>query len=95
MTREEMTAWAARLSVKAARARSRSRTLQAEVAKMTREVSETEEAAAMTLDRLASQYPHHAARLRVMSEAAREHAALERQRLQQYLVAQARDDRAS
>jgi len=94
MTREELAAWGVRLSVKAARARSRSRSLQAEIARMTREVSETEEAAAVTLDRLASRYPHHAVRLRGMSEAAREHAALERQRLQRYLVAQARNDSA-
>jgi hypothetical protein len=94
MTEQEMTAWAAGLSVKAARARSRSRSLQAETAKMAREVSETEEAMAATMDRLASQYPLHAGRLRVMGQAAREHAALERQRLQQYLGARAADDSA-
>jgi len=89
MTTEEMTAWTARLSVKAARARSRSRLLQAEVAKVTREVSETEEAMALTLDRMALQFPGHAGRLRGMGQAAREHTALERQRLQHYLGASA------
>ena len=94
MTEEEMTAWAAKLSVKSARARSRSRSLQAEVAKMAREVSETEEAVAATMDRLALQHPRHAVRLRGMGKAAREHAALERHRLQQYLGAGAGSDSA-
>ena len=89
MTSEEMTAWAAGLSVKAARARSRSRSLQAEVARVTREVSETEESMASALDRLASQCPQHAGRLRGLCQAAREHAALERQRLRHYAGARA------
>lgn len=88
MSREEMAAWAARLSVKATRARS----LQAEVARVTREVSETEEMMAATLDRLASQSPRHAGRLLGLGGAAREHAALERQRLHQYLGARAGND---
>jgi len=94
MTHEEMTAWAMRLSVKAARARSWSRSLQAEVAKLAREVAETEEAMAATLDRLAAQYPRHAARLRVLGGAAREHAALERRLQQEYLEAWAGEERA-
>jgi hypothetical protein len=56
---------------------------------VTREVSETEEAVASTLDRMASRHPGHAGRLRDMSQAAREHAALERRRLQDYLGSQA------
>jgi len=94
MTKQEMTIWAAKLSVKAARSRSRSRLLRAEVARMAREVSETEEAVAATMDRLALQHPRHAVRLLDIGQAAREHAALERQRLQQYLGVQAGNDGA-
>ena len=82
MTSEEMTAWAAQLSVKAALARSRSRSLQAEAAKVAREVGETEDAMAATLERLAAQYPRHADRLRGLGG-----AALERQHVHQYLGA--------
>jgi hypothetical protein len=49
---------------------------------------------AETLDRLALQHPHNATRLRDLGQAAREHAALERQRLQHYLVTQARNGSA-
>ena len=94
MTNEEMAAWAVGLSVQAAQARSWSRSLQAEVARVAREVAETEEAMAETLERLAARYPGHAERLRGMSGAAREHAALERRLRQEYLGALARDDSA-
>jgi hypothetical protein len=94
MTKQEMTAWAAQLSVMAARARSRARSRQAGVAKIAREVAETEEAMAATLERLATQYPRHAERLRSLGGAAREHAALERRLRHEYLGALARNDRA-
>lgn len=94
MTNEEMAAWAVRLSVKAARARSRSRSLQAEVAKVAREVAETEDAIASTFERLAVQYPGHAERLRGLGGAAREHAVLERQHVHRYLGALAGNDSA-
>ena len=94
MTKEEMAAWAARLSVKATRARSRSRSLQAEVAKVARQVSETEEALAARLDSLALQCPQHAERLQGMGGAVRAHAARERQRLHRYLATPAGNDGA-
>jgi hypothetical protein len=94
MTKEEMAAWAAQLSVKAARARSWSRSLQAEVARVAREVAETEDAMAATMERLAAQHPHSAERFRDLGRAAREHAALERRLRREYLGALARNDSA-
>jgi len=92
MTHEEMAAWAMRLSVKVARARSWSRSLQAQGAKLARDVAETEEAMAETMERLAAQHPRHAERLRVLGDAAQEHAALERRMQQEYAAARAGND---
>lgn len=55
----------------AARARSWSRTLRADAAKVAREVAETEETLAETLSQLASQHPRHAGQLRASSALAR------------------------
>jgi hypothetical protein len=59
----------------AARARSWSRTLRADAAKVARQVADTEEALAETLGQLASQHPRHADELRARSALARKKAA--------------------
>ena len=63
---------------KAARARSSARALRAETINVARQVADTEQEVAETLAQLAIQRPHHAARLRALSQDAATEAARER-----------------
>jgi hypothetical protein len=66
------------LAQKAARARSWAKALRAETVNVARQVADTEQEVAETLAQLAAQRPHHAARLRVLSQDAATEAARER-----------------
>lgn len=59
--------------------RSKTDELHGRVLSVARTIMETEEAAARTLDHVANDHPDRAARLRLLSEAARANAAYERQ----------------
>jgi hypothetical protein len=66
------------LAQKAARARSWAKALRAETVNVARQVADTEHEVAETLAQLAAQRPHHAARLRALSQEAAREAARER-----------------
>ena len=66
------------LAQKAARARSWAKALRAETINVARQVADTEQEVAETLAQLAIQRPHHAARLRALSQDAAREAARER-----------------
>ena len=76
---EKQTVSAQALARKSASVRSQSKALHAESRKIAMQVAETEQAVAATMDRLASQRPAHAVRLRALGRAAARVAAQERQ----------------
>lgn len=92
MNREDVIRRAEVLRRQAAAARSRSRTLQAEVVKLARQVADTEEALAKSLTLLAIQLPRNGHRLRNLSKAASQFAALERQWADGQATPLAKDD---
>jgi hypothetical protein len=79
----------------AARARSHSRILRAEVVRVALQIADTEEAMAKTLARLASQDPHNGHRLRALSQAAAKYAASERQWADEHACPQGLEDESS
>jgi len=77
MSEEGTASRAEELAQKAAQARSWARALRAETINVARQVADTEHEVAETLAQLAAQRPHHAARLRSMSQKAAGQAARE------------------
>ena len=78
MTEEQIPQEREVVADRAVQARWRSQMLRAEIAKLAEQVAATEEAVAETLARMASQHPHRRSRLLGLSQAASNHAALER-----------------